>query len=45
VSLLLTAASAASWSARSSPAGAIYNHLTIDLNDFLSIFGPMTAAH
>jgi hypothetical protein len=39
------AASAASWRSGASPDGAIHNHLTIDLNDFLSIFGRMTAAH
>jgi hypothetical protein len=42
VSPFIAAASAASWSV--SLAGAIHNHLTIDLKDFLSIFGRMTAA-
>jgi hypothetical protein len=45
LSPFLTAISAASWRSRSAPAGAIHNHLTIDLNDFLSIFGRMAAAH
>jgi hypothetical protein len=43
--LFSAAASAASWSSGAAPDGAIHNHLTIDLNDFLSIFGRMTAAH
>ena len=45
VSLFLGAASAALWSTGAALAGAIHDHLTIDLNDFLSIFGWMTAAH
>jgi hypothetical protein len=45
VPLFSAAASVASWNSAASPAGAIHNHLTIDLNDFLSIFGWMTAAH
>jgi hypothetical protein len=45
VPLFSGAASAASWSSGASLAGAIHNHLTINLNDFLSIIGRMTAAH
>jgi hypothetical protein len=44
MSLFIAAASAASWSSGASLAGTIHNHLTIDLKDFLSIFGRMTAA-
>jgi hypothetical protein len=42
--LFIAAVSAVSWSSGAALAGAIHNHLTIDLNDFLSIFGRMTAA-
>jgi hypothetical protein len=38
-------AAVASRSNGTSLAEAIHNHLTIDLNDFLSIFGWITAAH
>jgi hypothetical protein len=45
VRLFSAAAAVASWSNGASLADAIHDHLTIDLNDFLSIFGRITAAH